>query len=54
MQINKTVNYAIGDLLQFFIPHLTLLNEMIYATATVKSPVAIMHKQNSLSNPNGN
>ena len=42
MLANNTI-----DLLQGLKPNFTLLNEIIYATATVIRPVNITHKQNT-------
>ena len=44
-------NYAIEDLLQDFRQNLTLLNEIMYAIAIVKGPVAKTYKQNSFKQP---
>ena len=49
MQI-KVANYAI-DLLQDVKPNITLLNEILYTTATVISPVTITHKQSNFKPP---
>ena len=43
----KLANYTIKDLLQDFKPNLTLLNKIIYATATIINARAITHKKNS-------
>ena len=43
----KLANYAIEDLLRDFKPNLMPLNEMIYTTSSVISPVIFTRKQNS-------
>ena len=48
MQI-KLANYAIEEILLYFKPNLTFLNEIIYTTATLINPVAITYKQNNFS-----
>ena len=47
----KVENYAIEDLLHDFKLNLTLLNEIIYLTASMIRPVTITHKQNSFKQP---
>ena len=49
MQI-KLTNYVIENLQDFKL-NLTLLNEIVYATATVLSPVAVTYKQNLFQVP---
>ena len=44
----KLPNYAIEDYLYDLKPYLTLLNEIMFATATVISLVTRTYKQNSL------
>ena len=39
-------NYAIEDLQQYFKQNLTILNEIIYATATVISSLFITYEEN--------
>ena len=41
----KLTNYIAEDLLQDFKPNLKLLNEIIYATATVINPVIITQRK---------
>ena len=42
----KAISYAIEDPLQDLKQNLTLLNEIIYVTATVTTQVTITHEQN--------